>query len=88
VKDIGLAGLAVMLPSIALAVWGVCLLLRPTLLRPGSFIYRWIYRRWFAQARNDDIEELSELQIRSYAAAALVVGLLLCALGAMYVVPP
>ena len=73
-KDVDLAGIAVMLPSLALAVWGVCLLIKPSLLRPGTFIYRWIYWRWFAQTSKDSDEKLSEQQIRYYALAAAILG--------------
>jgi len=68
-------GLLVLLMGLAMAGYGVALLVRPGLLRAGMPLYRWVYWRWFADRGGRAEEQLTNRQIRSYAVGMTVTGL-------------
>lgn len=64
------------LMSLAMVLWGLRLLHKPTSLHPDSYMYRRIYYRFFAWRRRD-VErspKLTDRQIRLYAVAVVVIG--------------
>jgi hypothetical protein len=65
-----------LLLGLAMLAWGISLLIKPEWLHPRTFIYRWIYWRWFALGQDSREEQLSRLQIRYYGLVVTIMGLL------------
>lgn len=70
-------GLLVLLMGLAMASYGTALFVKPDFLCPRTPLYRWVYWRWFADREGRAEEQLTNRQIRFYAAGTMVTGLVM-----------
>ena len=70
-------GMVVILMGLAMALWGLRLLHKPVSLHPDSYMYRYIYYRFFAWRRRDmeSSPKLTDRQIRLYAIVTALIGI-------------
>lgn len=77
-KETSFWGMTAILMGLIMALWGLRLMHNPATLPPKSYMYRYIYYRFFAW-RREDIEsppKLTERQIRLYAIVIIIIGIL------------